>query len=310
MTYAADGLTQNWFDRHPRPAERLVQPDESVNRASRTKPLVIDAFPFFNELDILEIRLNELDPIVDKFVIVESLETHASLRTKQANFEAARDRFKKFDHKISYTILPHLYPAYSGKESGWKRENSQRLALMAPVLEASSSLDDIVILSDCDEIPRMTAIRDNLSALSEKIHMLKLDMFYYNVNHWKQFWPRSSAGTIRAFQAAGGFQVVRDGGAGNVGLIKDAGWHFSYFGNAEKIRLKIESIAENYLPGCQDLLKLDDSQITERITNGTDIIARPDSTFTERDPFDPRLPVYFVDNLHKYPNFWVPKQGL
>jgi beta-1,4-mannosyl-glycoprotein beta-1,4-N-acetylglucosaminyltransferase len=256
---------------------------------------------------MLEIRLNELDPIVDKFVIVESLEMHANLKTKPAIFETNRERFKKFEHKISYTILPHLFPAYDGtKESGWKRENYQRTALMAPVVEASSSLNDIVILSDCDEIPRMTAIRDNIPSLSEKIHMLKLDMYYYNVNHWKQFWPRSSAGPLRAFQEARGFQVVRDGGASGVGLINDAGWHFSYFGDAPRVRLKIESIAENYFPGCQDLLKLSDTQITERMAQGQDIIMRPDSHLTKRDTNDPRLPSYFLSNLNKYPNFWIP----
>ena len=33
---------------------------------------VYDCFTFFNELDLLEIRLNELDNVVDYFVLVES----------------------------------------------------------------------------------------------------------------------------------------------------------------------------------------------------------------------------------------------
>ena len=32
---------------------------------------IIDVFPFFNELDILEIRLNILDPYVDYFILSE-----------------------------------------------------------------------------------------------------------------------------------------------------------------------------------------------------------------------------------------------
>ena len=33
---------------------------------------VIDCFPFFNELDLLEIRLNELKDVVDVFVLTEA----------------------------------------------------------------------------------------------------------------------------------------------------------------------------------------------------------------------------------------------
>ena len=40
---------------------------------------VIDAFMFFDELDLLEIRLHELDPLVDHFVIIEALERHGTL---------------------------------------------------------------------------------------------------------------------------------------------------------------------------------------------------------------------------------------
>ena len=40
--------------------------------------MIYDCFIFFNEFDLLEIRLNELDNIVDKFVLVEANFTHSS----------------------------------------------------------------------------------------------------------------------------------------------------------------------------------------------------------------------------------------
>jgi beta-1,4-mannosyl-glycoprotein beta-1,4-N-acetylglucosaminyltransferase len=36
---------------------------------------VYDVFPFFNELDILDIRLNSLNEVVDYFVITEATTT-------------------------------------------------------------------------------------------------------------------------------------------------------------------------------------------------------------------------------------------
>ena len=37
--------------------------------------MIYDCFQFFNELDILKIRLEVMNPIVDKFVISEATET-------------------------------------------------------------------------------------------------------------------------------------------------------------------------------------------------------------------------------------------
>ncbi len=42
----------------------------------REKPMkIVDVFPFFNELDLLDIRLNVLDPYVDCFIISEATKT-------------------------------------------------------------------------------------------------------------------------------------------------------------------------------------------------------------------------------------------
>jgi beta-1,4-mannosyl-glycoprotein beta-1,4-N-acetylglucosaminyltransferase len=255
--------------------------------------MIIDAFPFFNETEILEIRLNELAPIVDKFVIVESLEMHGSRNTKPANFD--RERFKQFD--IEYVLLPRLEPEYTDSVSGWKRENYQRNALMPAVLEIASP-NDIVIVSDCDEIPRMTAIRDNLDKLQIGIHQLSLDMYFYNVNNFNGKWARSSAGTLKDFQRAGGFQVLRDKPSAQT--IPDAGWHFSYFGSPERIRMKVANFAHSSDSICTKLLNQDD--ISNRVATGKDLYQ--DRMLERRSTDDSRLPEYFRNNLTRFPEFW------
>ena len=63
--------------------------------------MIIDSFLFFQELDLLEIRLNYLYKYVDKFVIIEACQTFKGKR-KKFNFENHKNRFKKYSKKIIY----------------------------------------------------------------------------------------------------------------------------------------------------------------------------------------------------------------
>ena len=64
---------------------------------------VLDAVLMSNELDLLEIRMNELNSVVDYFLIVESNATFTGL-AKETFFRLNRDRFSKFQHKIVYHL--------------------------------------------------------------------------------------------------------------------------------------------------------------------------------------------------------------
>jgi beta-1,4-mannosyl-glycoprotein beta-1,4-N-acetylglucosaminyltransferase len=63
------------------------------------KNKVFDCFIFFNELDLLELRLNTLDSHVDHFLIVESAITFQG-EQKEFYYEKNKARFKKYEHKI------------------------------------------------------------------------------------------------------------------------------------------------------------------------------------------------------------------
>ena len=62
---------------------------------------VYDCFTFFNELDLLELRLSELNSVVDYFVIVEADKKHNGER-KDFLFEKNQDKYKKWRDKIIY----------------------------------------------------------------------------------------------------------------------------------------------------------------------------------------------------------------
>lgn len=116
-------------------------------------PRVFDCFPFFNELDVLEIRLTELDPLVDYFVIVEATLTHTG-KPKPLYFDENRGRYNRFSRKIIHVVVDDLP---SEPSDHWGREISQRQAIMRGLELARP--DDRIITSDCDEIPKPDMLR-------------------------------------------------------------------------------------------------------------------------------------------------------
>ena len=111
-------------------------------------PRLFDCFTFFNELDLLELRLLELDPLVHRFVLVEAPQTFTGL-PKPLHFKLNRDRFERFLPKIVYVELEE-FPA--SLVSAWDREYFSRRAIMRGLTGAAP--DDLVLISDVDEIPK------------------------------------------------------------------------------------------------------------------------------------------------------------
>jgi beta-1,4-mannosyl-glycoprotein beta-1,4-N-acetylglucosaminyltransferase len=278
---------------------------------------IIDASMFFNELELLEIRLNELDPIVDYFVIAESLERHGSSKPKAAFIQENWDVVKPFEHKIKYVLLPYLEPAYTSPSSGWKRENYQRNVLMSHVSALSTTPnEDILIVSDADEIPRAATIKDNLPTIAKGLNRLSLELFFYNVNRFVGLSCGGAGfpivGPVSYFQKAATMQFDVDrvsvGLSAHRGiaynLIANGGWHFSYFGGIDRMRNKVSSFAETYHDLVVTFRGRTDAQIAADIATGEDIYHRGIyQPFTRRETNDPRLPAHFLNNLERYKQF-------
>lgn len=73
---------------------------------------VVDTFLFFQELDLLEIRLAYLNDFVDEFVIVEACQTFSG-KPKRFVFEENRERFSKFIHKITYYKIEDFHDSFT-----------------------------------------------------------------------------------------------------------------------------------------------------------------------------------------------------
>jgi beta-1,4-mannosyl-glycoprotein beta-1,4-N-acetylglucosaminyltransferase len=109
---------------------------------------VFDCFTFYNELDLLELRLNELNDVVDYFVIVESTRTQTGY-IKELYFDKYKDRFSKFHSKIIHIIVNGL--PNTKYINAWILENFQRNQIIRGLTFANN--EDVILISDVDEIP-------------------------------------------------------------------------------------------------------------------------------------------------------------
>ncbi|MDE7184375.1 MAG: glycosyl transferase GT17 family protein, partial [Lachnospiraceae bacterium] len=137
--------------------------------------MIYDCFQFFNELDILKIRLHVLDPVVDRFVISEATETFSGLK-KPLYYEENKAMFAEFQDKIIHVVVDDT------PEGGThERDTFQKNAVTRGL--AGCTDDDIVIFSDLDEIPNPDKIREILQNFQEdKIYHFAQRLFYCYLN--------------------------------------------------------------------------------------------------------------------------------
>ena len=132
---------------------------------------IYDCFSYWNEDLLLDLRLNILNAYVDFFVIVEGNKTWQN-NSKKLKFD--KNKFKKFEHKIIYIPVEDLP---DGKDP-YKRENYQRNAISRGLAKATD--DDLVIISDLDEIPNPNVIQNFKKVM--RFAVFKQNHYYYKFN--------------------------------------------------------------------------------------------------------------------------------
>jgi beta-1,4-mannosyl-glycoprotein beta-1,4-N-acetylglucosaminyltransferase len=267
--------------------------------------MVFDCFPFFNELDVLEIRLNELDPIVDRFVIVESAEMYGG-HSKPFNLESNWERFAAFRGKIEYIKLPALQPACKDRASGRAREAYQRDALFHPLMSRTQP-GDTVIFSDCDEIPSYKAVCYAMSKIYQGIQRFKQLSFYYNVqtlvDYGHDFASRARIGTAAQLRKCGSMYGFRMHEKNTCPAIEWGGWHFSYFGGPERIKRKVAALS----PFLSEYKLFGDEQLERDIAERRDLHHRRcemPETFYDVNLQDVTLPAFLMENRQRFSHFF------
>lgn len=203
-----------------------------------------DCFTFFNELDLLEIRLQEMWDVTDYFVIAESNLSHSG-KPKPYYFLENKERFNQYMDKIRHIDVNDMPET----QDSWVREKFQRFSLGKGLYDLNP--EDIIIVSDLDEIPRAEAV-DMIKSDENNYakYVLTIPMFQYKINYMKIF-ERSKQRNImltrgRAFTNAQQereftFPWIPD--HSDQVYIEHGGWHWSYFGDDNHAITKIKNFA-------------------------------------------------------------------
>lgn len=209
---------------------------------------IYDCFTFYNELDLLELRLTELYDSVDYFVLVEANTTFTN-RVKPYLFEENSARFAQFADKIR-----HIQIQLPQSSNPWDNEKFQRDSILNGLADAED--DDIIIISDVDEIPRKSAveyIKKSSQALfafrmtisNFRFNYVKLNPDRYNI--WAMAGRRSvfdeitpdSFRNLRFQFMSAPYQYSNEG----CEVVEHGGWHFGYMGDRDYLIDKAQSFS-------------------------------------------------------------------
>ena len=86
--------------------------------------MIFDCFTFCNELDLLELRLETLSDVVDKFVLVEADRTFTG-KSKPFFFAENKARFTNYLDRIIHVQVEDMPQT----NNPWDREHFQRKGL-------------------------------------------------------------------------------------------------------------------------------------------------------------------------------------
>ena len=261
---------------------------------------IYDCFQFFNEETILDLRLNILNELVNFFVIVESTTDHQGNK-KKINFNI--NQFKKFKEKIIHIIVDDTLDVIKKPHIGQNSlvERHQRNSIMRGLKNCSD--DDLVIISDVDEIPDLRKLslfnkKNRYAVFAQRKFDYKLNLLNETEGDWhgskiclKKNLKSPQWLIDLKFKKYPFWRIdkVRD-----IQIIKDGGWHFSYLQSPKNLLKKISSFShgERNKPEFAN-----EKNIEEKIKMHQNIF---DLGFVyKKINIDDTFPKYIIDNKEK-----------
>lgn len=278
---------------------------------------VYDCFTFFNEVEVLKIRLEELFDVVDHFVIVEGTKTFTG-KDKPLYFSESIDDFEKYKSKIIHIVVDQ-FPAETSdaNKNHWVREELSRNSILRGLQQCE--LDDIIFISDLDEIPNRNSvveIKEYFSKLSEGqrksrkrirenklVCSLDMRLFMFQLNREN---PMGWLGGSKAVPywlvkkySPWGIKIFHHS-HNNLHIVRNAGWHFNTIGDKEWCLNKWLSVGPLYdaEPYLQDLKK-NEAELEK-------VYQHHVNSQTSPIPIDSTFPKHIVENLDYYSSIgWI-----
>lgn len=283
--------------------------------------MVYDCIPFFNELDILKLRMQIMAPYVDFFVIEEASVTFSG-EPKRMIFAENRRLFAEFEDKIRYVAVEDS--PMEGVTTH-ERDKYQKNQLIRGLSDCSP--EDIIIFSDVDEIPKPeTLVRVMERFEAGKIYHLAQRMFYCFLNmeeisgnllsitgEFPNVEKRQWLGTkICSFGdiPKEGIVYLREISPEDERSVRvsEGGWHFGYMGGngerdvARRIGEKVQAAAHTEYNSKRYL-----NEAVDRILCGEDIFDR-NAKFV-RVEIDESFPEYLREHREEYDFLIAPEIG-
>lgn len=270
---------------------------------------VFDGIIFSNELDILELRWRELHPFITKFVILEANTTFTGI-PKPLFFATNRDRFAFAEEKIVHGVFPGRIASYGSREDPFVRESEQRRAMNGLLLHAGINFDDLLIMSDADEIPSPHTVKllQWCDGVPDVLH-LELRNYMYSFEFPVDY--NSWRATVHVYGPWTRYQHSRQTDI----IFSDAGWHCSFcFRKLQEFVFKMTAYSHADRVKRKDFLKY--SRIQNLICRGDDLFDMLPEEYSFRELIKkmgsiPRsasavhLPAYLIENAEKF-KFLLP----
>ena len=226
------------------------------------KHKIIDCFLFYNELDMLEFRLTELNEHVDYFIILDSDFDFAGNK-KDSMFESNKNRFDSWKEKIIRIDCPELtielfnqintekYPQYKNLSTDIINKDNIIFYMMIKLIETLPQLEldfeDTIMFSDIDEIPDFTTLNLIGDYLLFNSIILRQKRFFWTTKYIDK---DLSFGTSchqytkisRNPLVLDHFYKLKSNKKFSNNSFLDSGWHFSHFEDLGNLHKKLELI--------------------------------------------------------------------
>jgi hypothetical protein len=262
---------------------------------------IYDCFSFYNELDLLELRLKELYDHVDHFVLVESSTTHQN-NPKPYYFEENKQRYQQYLDKIIHIKVDDMPMS----ADTWVNERFQRDQVLRGLVDADE--DDMVLLSDLDEFIRpeiVDEIRENPKNISGfRVPFFNFKLNYMLINHPESYHVWAVACKRKFLEDPSAFRSMRfaltqmayNFEDDDIRIYEHSGWHFTYFGNTDWVKNKLRNFAHAELNKDHVLDQID---VDAMIARGSGFNPLDQRTFV-KIAVDDYLPKNIVNNQDQY----------
>jgi len=289
---------------------------------------IIDTFPFNKDFTTLEIRLNELWNVVDKFIIVESKYSHTG-EIKPLYLKESLHLFDKYKDKI---ILISNIKNFKTRNPRVK-EAYQRKLIDSEIKSLALQPNDLIIHSDCDEIPRATTIKEIKSNYKSGNFLLELNGYSYYINAYTGKWARCTVTSYDKFRGVlyarqnifmsqatkqqrikvplirvPDYWIIHLGILRffptikynpNLILIKDAGWHFNNLFSVNDLMSKLKFSSHVELMRSEKKY-LDISYIQKMRNESRDYQT---GSKLKKVEIDSSFPIYILNNIRNYKDY-------